>query len=89
MSRSQQATQSGGDRATWALRYGQRRVTPPSGEVARQSAMDGARQQRLPARPVILQVVRRPDGSTFLVRIATAHPWVLRKRVLCLEDVDK
>ena len=35
-----------------------------------------------------VKVVRRPDGSAFLVAIRTANPWVLRTAVLEVCDVD-
>ncbi len=35
-----------------------------------------------------VRLVRAADGRTFLVGIRCANPWVLRKRVLVLEDVD-
>jgi hypothetical protein len=35
-----------------------------------------------------VRLVRGPNGSSWLVRIPTAHPWVLRKLWLTGEDVD-
>jgi hypothetical protein len=35
-----------------------------------------------------VRLVRLPDGSSRLLRIPAAHPWVLRKPWLVLEDVD-
>jgi hypothetical protein len=35
-----------------------------------------------------VKVVRRLDGTVFLVRVRTPHPWVLRKHFLSTGDVD-
>ena len=40
------------------------------------------------AGPVTLKLVRRPDGTSFLVAIRCPHPWVLRRPWLHPEDVD-
>ena len=37
---------------------------------------------------VTVHVVRKPDGSTFLVAIRNALPWVLRREYLLPEDLD-
>ena len=35
-----------------------------------------------------VKVVRRPDGSAFLVAIPTPNAWVFRKPILEVVDVD-
>ncbi len=39
-------------------------------------------------REVTVRLVRHPDGTTSLVRIPTALPWVLRWRYLVAADLD-
>jgi hypothetical protein len=41
-----------------------------------------------PPNATTVRVVRSPDGSSRLIRIINAHPWVLRRPWLLAEDVD-